>query len=131
MTCFHPHYQRAYLRQISKKGEYMKKIRQSTVEPVLGTLINFLALRRINTRGQAAAHKVMLLSAMAFNLKKLLRWNQKTDLANAQALAAPLPLLFSPIRYLFLSADKHPRKRRPTRKGLPLIGYKLCNSDWC
>jgi hypothetical protein len=71
----------------------------------------------------------MLLSAMAFNLKKLLKWNRKTDLANAQALAAPL--LFSPICYFFLSADKHLRKRRPTRKGLPLIGYKLCNSDWC
>jgi hypothetical protein len=36
----------------------------------------------------------MLLSAMAFNLKKLLRWNRKTDLAAAQALPGPLLLLF-------------------------------------
>ncbi len=72
----------------------MKKLRQSRAEPVLGTLISFLALRRINTRGQASAHKVMLLSAMAFNLRKLLRWNRKTDLAAARALTGPLPLLF-------------------------------------
>lgn len=94
MTCFHTHCHRAYSRQTSKKGEYMKKLRQSRAEPVLGTLISFLALRRINTRGQASAHKVMLLSAMAFNLRKLLRWNRKTDLAAARALTGPLPLLF-------------------------------------
>lgn len=28
----------------------MKKLRQSTAEPVFGTLINFMALKRINTR---------------------------------------------------------------------------------
>jgi hypothetical protein len=48
ITCFQTHYQRAYQRQISPKGQAMKKLRQSRVEPVLGTLINFLALRRIN-----------------------------------------------------------------------------------
>ena len=93
----------------------MKKLRQSRVEPVLGTLINFLALRRINTRGQASAHKGMLLSAMAFNLRKLLRWNRKTDLAAVKALQGPLPLLFlasvlpaSP----FPSADRHLEKKQ-------------------
>lgn len=59
------------------KGSYarkMKRLRQSTVEPVLGTLINFLGMRRINTRGIDLANKGMIMAAIAYNLKKLLRF---------------------------------------------------------
>ncbi|WP_241558493.1 transposase, partial [Paracnuella aquatica] len=48
-------------------------VRQSTVEPVLGTLINFGGMRRVNTRGIAGATKCMLMAAVAYNLKKLLK----------------------------------------------------------
>ncbi len=89
---------------------------------MLGTLINFLALRRINTRGQAAAHKVMLLSAMAFNLKKLLKWNRKTDLANAQALTGPLCLLFSRFDYPFLGHWLAAKKKKVHRNGIASYG---------
>jgi len=50
----------------------MKRLRQSTVEPVLGTLINFMGLRRIWTRGKRQANKFMLGAATAYNLKKWL-----------------------------------------------------------
>jgi hypothetical protein len=90
ITFFYSHYQRAYQKQISSKGQYYKKVRQSTVEPVLGTLINFLGLRRLNDRGKSAAHKVMLLSAVTYNLKKLLKYTKKKDLAQANALKKPI-----------------------------------------
>ena len=50
----------------------MKKLRQATVEPVLGTLINFMGIRRIWTRGLKNAGKFMLGAAVAYNLKKWL-----------------------------------------------------------
>lgn len=54
----------------------MKKRRQSTVEPVLGTLINFMGLRRIWTRGIKSANKFMIAAAVAYNLKKWLNYKQ-------------------------------------------------------
>ena len=46
-----------------------------TVEPVFGSLINFTGMRKINTRGIESANKVMLMAAVAYNLKKLLKYN--------------------------------------------------------
>jgi hypothetical protein len=89
VTYFYHYYQRAYQRQISSKGQYHKKLRQSKVEPVLGTLINFLGLRKLNARGKSTAHKVMLVSAVAYNLKKLLRYTKRLDVAAASALKIP------------------------------------------
>ncbi|MBW3131219.1 transposase, partial [Hymenobacter profundi] len=42
-------------------------------EPVFGNLLQQYGLRRVGTKGRAAAHKTMLLSAIAYNLKKLLK----------------------------------------------------------
>ena len=55
----------------------MRGKRQSTVEPVFGTLTQFMALRKINTIGLKQANKVMHLSAIAYNLKKYLKFEQK------------------------------------------------------
>jgi hypothetical protein len=90
VTYFYHYYQRAYQRQISSKGQYYKKLRQSKVEPVLGTLINFLGMRRLNARGKSAAHKVMLLSALSYNLKKLLKFTKKMNMSLAKALKIPV-----------------------------------------
>lgn len=49
-------------------------MRQGTVEPVFGNLLHHYGLRRVNTKGQASAHKAMLISAVAYNLKKLLKY---------------------------------------------------------
>ena len=57
-------------------GRVMKAKRQSTVEPVFGTLTQFMGLRKINAIGMRQANKVMLLSAIAYNLKKYLKFTQ-------------------------------------------------------
>lgn len=57
-------------------AKVMKNLRQSTVEPVLGTLINFMGLRRIWTRGKEQANKFMLGAATAYNLKKWLNYKE-------------------------------------------------------
>jgi hypothetical protein len=55
-------------------GKRMKKLRMSTVEPVFGSLINYFGLKRINAKGKVAAHKCMLMSASAYNLKKYVKF---------------------------------------------------------
>ena len=41
-----------------------------------GTLINYLAMRRVNTRGMGQTNKCMLMASVAYNLKKLLKWKE-------------------------------------------------------
>ena len=72
-TIYDEQYLRAYARQHSERGKRMKKLRQSTVEPVFGSLTQFYGLRKIGVLGKAGAHKVMLMAAIAFNLKKYLK----------------------------------------------------------
>ena len=92
-TAYDPHYQRALLRQQSPQGQRMRLLRQSTVEPVFGSLLQHYGLRQVNTRGRASAHKTMLLAAMAYNLKKLLKYRptQRVGLAIALPKLSPLP----------------------------------------
>ncbi|RZK31296.1 MAG: hypothetical protein EOO61_18205 [Hymenobacter sp.] len=72
-TPYDEQFGRAYSRQQSKRGKQMKKLRQSTVEPVFGSLTQYYGLSKIGVLGKAGAHKVMLLAAIAFNLKKYLK----------------------------------------------------------
>ena len=81
-----PLYDRMHQRLQTNYAKRMKKIRQSTVEPVFGTLINYLSLRRVNTRGIKQANKCMLMSAVAYNIKKLLNWQNKKVQTSVQAL---------------------------------------------
>jgi hypothetical protein len=60
------------------------------VEPVFGSLLQHYGLRRVNTRGRSSAHKTMLLTAIPFNLKKLLKHQPKKTLRLAIALPKPL-----------------------------------------
>ena len=50
-------------RMQTHKAKIMKKLRSSTVEPVLGTLINFMNMKRVNTRRIYLANKHVLLAA--------------------------------------------------------------------
>jgi hypothetical protein len=77
VTYYKPEYERAIARVKSKEGRYMKGKRQSTVEPVFGTLTQFMGLRKVNTKGIKQAQKVMLMSAVAYNIKKYLKFTQK------------------------------------------------------
>lgn len=72
-TVYDEQYLRAYSRQHSRRGKQMKKIRQRTVEPVFGSLTQYYGLSKIGVLGKAGAHKVMLMAAIAFNLKKYLK----------------------------------------------------------
>jgi transposase len=69
-----PLYDQMHERLQTRYAKGIKKLRQATVEPVLGTLINFLGLRRIWTRGLKSANKFMLGAATAYNLKKWLNY---------------------------------------------------------
>jgi transposase len=71
-----PLYDQMHERLQTPYARKMKKLRQSTVEPVLGTLINFTGLRRIWARGIKNANKFMLGAAIAYNLKKYMNYQQ-------------------------------------------------------
>ena len=85
LTVYKEYYDRAVLRAQSRKGKYYKTLRQSTVEPVFGTLINFTGMRKINTHGIEAANKVMLMAAIAYNLKKLMKYQGYEKLRKVEA----------------------------------------------
>jgi hypothetical protein len=85
-TAYDPFYRRALARQQSRRGKRMKRLRQRTVEPVLGSLVDYYGLRKVNVRGKAGARKVMLMAAVAFNLKKYMKFTTKSTLSQAIAL---------------------------------------------
>ena len=89
-TIYDAPYRRAWQRQQSRRGQRMRRVRQSTVEPVFGNLIHHDGLRRMNVRGHDGAHKTMLLTAVAYNLKKLLKYRPNRQLSLAVALPQPL-----------------------------------------
>ena len=66
-------YDKMHARLQTVNREKIRQPRSSTVEPVLGTLVNFLTMRRVNTRGIKQAAKCILMSAIAYSLKKLLK----------------------------------------------------------
>lgn len=70
-------YDQMHQRLQTPYAKAMKKRRQATVEPVLGTLINFMGVRRIWTRGLKAANKFMIGAAIAYNLKKWLSYKER------------------------------------------------------
>lgn len=69
-----PYYDEMHRRLQTRRAKLYKKLRSATVEPVLGTMINFMGLRRIGSRGIKQANKYMLGAATAYNLKKWLRY---------------------------------------------------------
>ena len=89
-----PYYDRMHLRLQTPKAKRLKKVRSSTVEPVLGTLTSFLAMKRVNTRGMKGANKCMLMAAVAYNLKKLLKWQPTKVQADVKAMAIKAEKVF-------------------------------------
>lgn len=90
-----PYYDRMHAK-LKSKPSYAKrisKIRSKTVEPVLGTLINFTNMRRLNSRGMAQANKHVLMAALTYNLKKYLKFERKMVKTAVMALRQELLLL--------------------------------------
>lgn len=83
-----PYYDRMHLKLTSNPAyaKRISRIRSRTVEPVLGTMINFLNMRRLNSRGMSSANKHVLLSAICYNLKKLMKFNRPKHEIIAKAL---------------------------------------------
>jgi transposase len=84
------HYDKMHARLQTTYAKRMKKLRSSTVEPVLGSLINFTGMRRIWTRGIQNANKFMIGAAIAYNLKKYMKFKVKK--VNVPVVELPLPL---------------------------------------
>ena len=113
-----PLYDEMHERLKTPKAKRLKKQRSSTVEPVLGTLINFMGMRRVWTRGIKNANKFMLGAATAYNLKKWMRFITKK--VNIQVQVVPIPattqkqnVLNSIRRFItcvFFYTKKHNRK---------------------
>jgi len=72
-TIDRPYYITMHHRMQTPDAQKLMKIRQSTVEPVIGTLVNFLGMKRVNTKGLAQANKCLTIAAVAYNIKKLLK----------------------------------------------------------
>jgi transposase len=100
-TAYDEQYQRAYARQHSKRGKQMKKLRQSTVEPVFGSLVQHYGLRKINVLGKSGAHKVMLLAAAAFNLRKYMKFKPTKSISMVMALEEEQQQTFSGSSFTF------------------------------
>jgi transposase len=103
ITAYRAEYERAIARVKSRTGQYMKRKRSATVEPVFGTLTQFMGLRKINTRGISNANKCMLVAAMAYNLKKYMKFTKNKAESVAQVAQktvlehiAQIPLILSP-----------------------------------
>ncbi len=60
----------------------MKAKRQS-IESVFGMLKEFMGLRKVNTLGIDKANKCMHLAAIAYNLKKHLKFTKKSPISQA------------------------------------------------
>lgn len=74
-----PLYDRMHQKLTANKTYHRRlvKRRSSTVEPVLGTLINHHNMKRVNSRGMAQANKHVLMAALTYNLKKYLKFTRK------------------------------------------------------
>jgi transposase len=90
VTYYREEYERNIKRVNSKQGRYMKYKRSSTVEPVFGTLTQFMGLRKINTIGIKQANKVMHMAAIAYNIKKYLKFTNKIAQTNKQRMTCYL-----------------------------------------
>jgi transposase len=76
-TVDRPYYERMHLRMRTSKAQIAMRQRQSTVEPVIGTLVNYLGMKRVNTIGKIQANKCLTMAAIAYNVKKLLKHSKE------------------------------------------------------
>ncbi|MGH2665949.1 transposase, partial [Flavobacterium sp.] len=65
----------------------MVRVRSKTVEPVLGTLINFLNMKKVNSRGIRQANKHVLMATMTYNLKKYLKFISQKPKSQARIIS--------------------------------------------
>ena len=115
----------------------MRRLRSSTVAPVLGTLINFLGMKKVNTRGIAQAEKHVLMASLCYNLKKMLNFKPKKSeimaiaLQKSAQLSEQIFLCFFGLIIFVLSQNKPsfffdfniPQKNKPRLKWLIFANF--------
>lgn len=99
-----PLYDKMHAKLQTLYAKRIARIRSSTVEPVLGTLINFLNMKRVNTRGIKQANKHVLMAALTYNLKKYLKFIKRKSQAKVLAIQGELPAFFQTTFLRFISA---------------------------
>jgi hypothetical protein len=97
-----PLYDKMHQKMQSRYAKRMSRIRSKTVEPVLGTLKNFLNMQRVNTRGIKQANKHVLMAALCYNLKKLMKFSRPKLKFNYQLLEIELKKAHPEASGLFL-----------------------------
>ena len=97
------HYDRMHqkLTQHAKYAKKMSKVRSKTVEPVIGTLVNFTNMKRVNTRGIKNANKHVLMASLTYNLKKYLRFTIKKPSILAQVISLKQGKCFAFIKTVY------------------------------
>lgn len=88
------YYQKMHVRMQTKKAKILMKKRQSTVEPVIGTLVNYLGMKKVNTKGLEQANKCMTLSAVTYNIKKLMKHKSLLVQSKVQEMQQGLKAIF-------------------------------------
>ena len=96
---------RAWKRKHSLHGKHMVRVRGGTVEPVFGSLINYYGLRKINVKGKSGAHKCMVMAAIAFNIKKLMKFLNRKRQSAVAALEGAASAIFKTTSSHFLSSN--------------------------
>ena len=101
------HYDRMHqkLTQNEKYAKKMVRVRSKTVEPVIGTLVNFTNMKRVNTRGIKNANKHVLMASLTYNLKKYMRFTIKKPSILAQVLFLKQGKNFAFIKSVFPSIN--------------------------
>jgi len=94
-SIYKEYYDRMHKKLTDNKAyaQRMFRLRSSTVEPVLGTLINFLSMKRVNSRGLSSANKHVLMAALTYNLKKYFKFTRKKAASNKMV----VPVLRQPV----------------------------------
>ncbi len=109
-----PYYDRMHVRMQTRKAKILKKLRQSTVEPVIGTLVNNLGIKRVNTKGLSQANKCLTMAAIAYNLKKMLKHKPRLVQDNIKSCIYSLMVAFKAglkaiAKFLHLSMNRCPK----------------------
>lgn len=99
-----PLYDKMHLKMQTEYAKRIMRKRSSTVEPVLGTLINFLNMKRVNTRGIKQAHKHVLMAALTYNLKKYLKFVSRKSQTNLQAMRGEACAKIKPLFLRFIKS---------------------------
>lgn len=93
----------------------MVRVRSKTVEPVIGTLVNFTNMKRVNIRGITNANKHVLMASLTYNLKKYLRFVVKKPSILSQVVSMKVGEAQSFLKTLFddfkKAYCKHPNFR--------------------